>query len=157
MNVDPSRLRRGELIVGLSAALLLALMFLLPWYRGSRGSPSLNGWHSLTWLRWLMLVTIVAGLSLFYLQLTRRAPALPVVMSVIVTVLGGLTALALIYRVLINLPGSDGLADARIGAFLGLISACAIAAGAFASLREEGVAPGDAPTEIPTVRLGAEP
>jgi hypothetical protein len=24
-------------------------------------------------------------------------------------------------------------------------------------LREEGVAPGDAPTEIPTVRLGAEP
>jgi hypothetical protein len=164
MGFDPSRLRHGELIAGASAALLLVFMFALPWYglSGPAGrtaktlgaSTSVNGWDSLTSLRWLMLVTILAALSLFLLQATRRAPALPVTMSVIVTVLGGLTALALIYRVLINVPGPDSSLDPRIGAFLGLISACALAYGAGASLRQEGLSARDARAEIRTVRLG---
>jgi len=166
MEFDPSRLRRGEWLAGAGAALLLAFMFLLPWYglsgsagataARSGGSTSLNAWHSLTTLRWLMLVTIVAALSLVFFQATRRAPALPVSLSVIVTVLGGLTALALIYRVLINAPGPDSLLDARIGAFLGLVGACALAFGALASLREEGLSPRDARTAIPTVTLTGE-
>jgi len=156
MDVDPSRLRRGELIVGVSSALLLAFMFVSPWYGRSGGTTSLNAWHSLSGLRWLMLLTVVAGLGLVFLQLTRRAPALPVTMSVIVMLLGGIVALALIYRVLINVPGPDGGLDAKIGAFLGLIAAWAIAVGGFLSTRQEGLSPRDARTEIPTVRLGAK-
>jgi hypothetical protein len=75
---------------------------------------------------------------------------------VIVTVLSGLTMLALIYRVLINAPGPDSLFDARIGAFLGLVAGCATALGAFASLRQEGLSPRDARTAIPTVTLTGE-
>jgi hypothetical protein len=130
MRADPSRLRWGEVVVGVSSVVLLVIMFVLPWYGVGGAAGSINAWHSLTGLRWLLLVTSLAGLSLFLLQLTRRAPALPVIMSTIVTVLGGLTALALIYRVLIDVPGPG---DAQIGAFLGLLTACAIAVGGFGS------------------------
>jgi hypothetical protein len=162
MEFDPSRLRRGEWIAGASAVLLLVFMFVLPWYglsgaaATSGGSTALNAWHSLTMLRWLMLVTIVAALSLVFLQATRPAPALPVSASAIAMPLSGLTALALIYRVLINTPGENSLLHPRIGAFLGLIAACALVFGAFRSLREEGLSPRDAPTAIATVRLGGE-
>jgi hypothetical protein len=69
--------------------------------------------------------------------------------------LGGLTAVALIYRVLINMPGTSGVIDHRIGGFIGLISGCAIAYGGYRSLREEGIAPPDEPRDIPTVQPGS--
>jgi len=75
-----------------------------------------------------MLVTIVAALALAILQGTQRAPALPVSFAAIATVLGALTSLALIYRVLISVP--QGL-DQRVGAYLGLLSALALTYGRF--------------------------
>jgi hypothetical protein len=160
-----SRLRRGELLAGAAALVLLVCMFVVPWY-GLNSSvasiaerlgvaTSLNGWQALTSLRWLMLVTILAALTLAYLQGTRRAPALPATLSLIVTVLGGLTALGLIYRVLINVPGANSVVDRKAGGFIGLVSGCAIAYGGYRSLREEGIAPEDERTDIPTVRLGS--
>jgi hypothetical protein len=170
MDFDSGRLRRGELIAGASGVSLLVFMFLFKWYGLGGAVPSdlvtaignrlhvataQNAWHALTILRWLMLVTIFVALALALTQATRRSPAVPVSLSVIVTVLGSLTALLLVYRVLINLPGSDKFIDQKIGAFLGLVSALGIALGGFESLREEGVTARDAPTEIPTVVSGA--
>jgi hypothetical protein len=156
MDLDPSRLRRGELIVGAGAVVLLASMFALKWYAVSPQAPSRlgsptswNGWNGLTHVRWLVLLTIACALLLVLLQATRRAPALPVSMSVIVTVLGGLTALVLLYRVVINVPGSD---DQKAGAFVGLISAFALAYGGYLSMRREGIGARDAPAAIETVR-----
>jgi hypothetical protein len=57
----------------------------------------------------------------------------------------------LIYRVLIDPPPHE-----QAGAYLGLLSAVALAYGGYLSLRQEGIAPTDAPTEIPVVRPGAE-
>ncbi len=167
MQFEPSRLRRGELIVGAGAILLLALTFLFPWY-GLSGeanrraqalgvSTSVNAWHGLTTLRWLILVTIVAALALVILEGTRRAPALPVSLSVIVTVLGALTAIALIYRVLISVPGPNGLLDQKVGAYLGLLSAVALTYGAFRSLREEDRPDPARTAAIPTVSVGPRP
>jgi hypothetical protein len=159
----PSRLRRGEVVVGVSSLLLLVFMFALPWYglsgeAGSAATPGLStsvtGWNGLTNVRWLMLVAIIAGLSLSVLQGTQRAPALPVSMSVIATVLGGLAVLALIDRVLIDVPGPSGLVDRKAGAFLGLLSACGIAYGGFRSLREEDPRNEEAVAQIQVVRLG---
>ncbi len=107
MRIDISRLRPGEIIAGAAAVLLLVLMFAVPWYRVR--ATSIDGWDSLTDLRWLLIVTIIAALALAYFQATRRAPAIPVNLSVIVTVLGLVSSLALIYRVLINVPGSDSV------------------------------------------------
>jgi hypothetical protein len=161
MELDLGRLRRGELIAAGSALLLLVVMFLLKWY-GVGGvvgafaaragiSTSVNGWHALTILRWLMLLTIVAALALAYLQASQRSPALPVSASVIVTVLGTLLTILLIYRVLINEPGPDNLVDQKLGAFIGLLSAAGIAYGGYESMRKEGLSIRDARTEIETV------
>jgi hypothetical protein len=115
---------------------------------------SVNGWDALTNARWLMLLTIACGLALAYLQAARRAPAIPVTLSVIVTVLGLINLLVLIYRVLINEPGSDDVVEQQAGAFVGLAGAIAIVIGGYLSLRDEGIADKDAPAEIETVSLG---
>jgi len=156
MELDPSRLRHGEMIVGVGAVVLLASMFVLTWFGVSGGagrSSSINGWHALTHVRWLVLLCAVCGLALVYLQISRRAPALPATLSVIVNVLGLLTTLALVYRVLINEPGPDSLVQQKPGAFVGLVAAIAIAYGSYASMRQEGIADRDGPGEIETIRL----
>jgi hypothetical protein len=150
MDFDATRLRRGELLAGAGALLLAVFLLALRWYGvGGRGSGSLTGWQGLMHLRWLALVTILAAFWLVLAQVTRRAPALPVALSVIVSVLGLLTALWLVYRVIVN-----PLPHEQIGAVLGLISACVLAYGAYLSMREEGISPKDERTDIPTVSLG---
>jgi hypothetical protein len=145
MDFEASRLRRGELLAGAGAVLLLVFLLAGRW-AGSR-----SGWAALPSLRWLLALTIAAALSLVVLQATRRAPAVPVTMSLIVTVLGVITVLALVYRVLINPPGQQHAA-----AYLGLLSAIGLTYGGYLSLREEGIARRDAPQDIPIVRPGGE-
>lgn len=161
MDIELSRLRLGEAVAGLGGLVLLFSLFVTTWY-GTTGpisptaallgaSTSYNGWHALTDLRWLILITAGLAIALAYFQATRRAPAIPVSLSVIVSVLALLTVLFLIYRVLINVPGPDSVIDRKAGAYLGLISSLAVLYGAYASLRHEGIRPADAPAEIPTV------
>lgn len=149
MELDPGRLRRGELLAGTGAVLLLVFMLAGKWYGHGRGART--GWEALTVLRWLLVVTIAAALALVAAQLTRRSPAIPVTLSLIVAVLGSITVLALIYRVLISAPAHE-----QAGAFLGLLFAIGLAYGGYLSLREEGIARRDAPSEIPVVRPSAE-
>ena len=149
MDLDPARLRRGELLAGTGAVLLLVFMLAGKWYGHAGGSRT--GWQALTDLRWLLLVTIATAFALVLAQIACRAPAIPVTLSLIVAVLGVISALALVYRVLISPPAHE-----QAGAFLGLISAIALAYGGYLSLREEGIARGDAPNEIPVVRPGTE-
>jgi hypothetical protein len=150
-----SRLRRGEWIVGATAIALAALMFLFPWYGHARGGQepapgTVNGFHGLTHLRWLLLVTIAAGMVLVFVQATRRAPALPASMSVIVLVLAIPTSLWLILRVLVDVPAST---DAKSAAYAGLGVALAMTYGAYRSLREEDRLDPARNAVIPTVRL----
>jgi hypothetical protein len=164
VDLDPARLRRGEWLAAAGSAVLLISIFALPWYAVKapyRPTASLlgvgtshDGWSSLSHIRWLLLVTVLTGLALGYLQATRRAPALPSTFSAIVTVLAVISVLVLIYRVLINEPGADSVVDQRVGAYIGLISACVILYGGFESLRREGIAERDGPQEIETVTAG---
>lgn len=154
MEPDFSRLRRGELIAASSALALLAVMFLLKWY-GAPGVESVDAWHALSIVRWLMLLTIVLALALAYLQASQHSPAVPVTLSVLVLTFGLLLVLLLIYRVLINEPGPDNLVDRKLGAFLGLLCAIGITYGGYLSLRREGLAPKDERTEIETLAIGA--
>lgn len=153
MRLDPSRLRRGEWIVLACGVLLAAFTFLLKWYGPSGvlsptastlGVTSVDGWNGLTSLRWLILLTILAALALGFLQAGRRTPAWPAMLSMFTMLLGGITALALIYRVLINPPGAGDLVSQKAGAYLAIVAALGIACGGYISLREEGIAEGDA-------------
>ncbi len=161
---DPTRLRHGELIAGSGAAILLVALFALPWYElDSRLAPSaatlgarttVDGWDGLSTIRWLLLITALTGLALALAQAGRRAPALPVTLSVVVTILGGIATLALVYRVLLNPPGvANALLDPRAGAYVGLVACAGIVVGGVRSMRQEGIAPRDGPAEIPTVKL----
>jgi hypothetical protein len=156
MDFDPARLRTGEMIVGASGLVLLASIFVLDWYglngtlaptAARLGLPvAVNGWHGLTTVRWLLLLTVGCALALVYFQASRRAPALPATLSVILTVLAIITTLVLVYRVLINPPGPGDVITARTGAYVGLLSAFALLYGAWRSSRQEGIAERDAPT-----------
>ncbi|MFZ0090059.1 MAG: hypothetical protein WAL63_11155 [Solirubrobacteraceae bacterium] len=131
----PSRLRAGEIIAAVSALVLLVAMFGLAWLAlpASGGARSdVDGWTGLPVLRWFLAVSALAGLALAFLQAARRAPALPVVMSVIVTPLAGVTTLLLIVRLLTW----NGALQA--GAYVGLLAVASLAFGGFRSLREEG-------------------
>jgi uncharacterized membrane protein AbrB (regulator of aidB expression) len=148
MEFDPSRLRRGELLAAASAVLLTIFLVGGKWYgSGGKAGGSQTGWQSLTDLRWLLLVTIVAAIGLAFTQVTRRAPALPVTMSLIVMLLGIVSVIALIIRVVIDPPAHE-----QAGAYLGLLFTIGIAWGGYLSLRQEGVASRDAPRDIPIVR-----
>lgn len=154
------RLRSGELIAGASGAALVVFLFALRWYDvngtfaptlalGLHARISWTGWQALTYVRWLLLVTALAALALAYFQAVERAPAIPVTLAVITTVLGGLSTLALIARV-IDTPGNN--LDRQAGVYLGLAAAIGIAYGGFASMREESGADPVA-LQIETVRL----
>ncbi len=138
-------------------------MFLLPWYGVksvlapglalSGHATSFDGWNGLSHLRWLVLVTLLVAVAVVWLQGTRRAPALPVTFDMILTLLALLTVLALIYRVLIDVPGANSLVERKVGAYVGLIASVALFYGGYASLRGEGLPDRDARTDIETVSL----
>jgi hypothetical protein len=160
-----SRLRAGEVIAGAGGLLLLVFMFALKWYGlsapvaeghvGLPGATSCTGWQELVVVRWLLLVTGICAVLLVYFQATRRAPALPAALSVIVTVLGALSTLALVVRVLIAPPAlaTVGSLDRSTGAYLGLLAALATAFGGFASMRQEGGTDPAELGELETIRL----
>ncbi|MBV9336937.1 MAG: hypothetical protein JO243_13715 [Solirubrobacterales bacterium] len=141
MDVHASRLRRGEVLAG-AGALVLVVFLLTGNWAGSR-----SGWGVLVSLRWLLALTIAAAFGLVLVQASRHAPALPVTMSLLVTVLGAISALALVYRVLIDPP-----AHQHAAAYLGLLSAIGLAYGGYLSMRQEGIAQRDAPQDIPVVQ-----
>jgi hypothetical protein len=163
MTLEVTRLRRGEWIAGISAVVLLIALTTLPWYGYSGSLPlvaprgfgfgTITGWRALTNMRWLVLVTVCTALALFYFQAARRAPAIPAVLSVLVTVLGLVTFAALLYRVAIDVPTPSYFSNLRYGAIVGLVSAAVLTVGGFDSMRAEGIADRDGPEEIETVRL----
>jgi hypothetical protein len=85
-------------------------------------------------LRWLLVTTGIGGVALTYFQATRRAPALPVALSVLVTVLGGGSTIGLIVRIV---AGSRRGPPPPPGAYVALAGAAAAAAGGYASMRQE--------------------
>jgi hypothetical protein len=136
----------GELISAGCAVLLLVLMFATKWYgvnelpgasSGAGRSTAVDAWHALTLLRWLMLLTIIVALAAPALHLTQRSHGVTTSTGGTVAALGTITALLLIYRVLINLPSSDQVVDQKLGAVLGVLSALGIALGGHGSLRAQ--------------------
>ena len=130
MNVELSRLRAGEVASGIGGALLLG-------WTGRRRLPV---------IRWLSLATGACAVALLYTQATRRAPALPAALSVIVTALGGATAVGLLGRVAVGRPQAPSV-------YFGLLAALTTAGGGYASMRKEsGTDPG-AFGELETITL----
>jgi len=85
--MDFSKLRTGELIAGISGVLLLITIFLFDWYGvgGAIGEfasaagvdTGVNAWNALDVVRFLLILTALAGIGLAVLGATGRSVALP--------------------------------------------------------------------------------
>jgi hypothetical protein len=141
-----TRIHRGELISVIGALILLPVMFLLKWYgvavapgpaaNRSALSSAENAWNGLTDVRWLMLLTIIVTIGSVVLHASQRSHGRKTDTSVVVTAVAAPTAALLAYRVLVDLPSANQVVDQKIGAYVGLLAAIAIAFGGYESMRE---------------------
>jgi hypothetical protein len=152
------KLSPGEKIAGGSAILLFVFMF-FDWFGvevsgvgGFSGSvPGAGGsaWDALEFIPIILVIAIVAALVMAGLRLADSTAEPPVPMSTVVTVLGVISVLLILFRI-VDPPSFDSFggvsidATLSVGIFLGLIAAGGIAYGGYSTMREEGITFGDA-------------
>lgn len=145
--MDLSRLSRGEKIAGASGALLFIFMF-FKWFGVSAETAignfgfSWNAWDSLELIRFILLITVLAAVGSVLLKASGNELSLPMPPATIVTLLGALSVLLILYRI-IDPPGGGadvtGVGLSRqLGVFLGLIAAAGVTYGGYTAMQEEG-------------------
>ena len=164
------RLGAGERLIGVGSVLLVIDLFARTWFeytpRFHATASTLdrrvgvNGWQAFAVLGPLTVIVCAAGIAIFWLQLTRRSPALPVVVTTLLAPVALGLVVLLAIRVLVDRPGlamshagGAGGIGARSGAYVGLGLSVLIALGTYVSLRREGVAPSDSPSLVETLSI----
>lgn len=151
--MDADRLSTGEKIAGASAVLLFIFMF-FDWFKvdidGGEGlfSVSVGGsaWDALDVIPIILMLAIVAAVAVAVIRLTDAVFEPPVSMNAIVAILGGISVLLILYRIIDppgagDVPGVD--VSPALGIFLGLIAAAGITYGGYRGMQEEGTSFGD--------------
>jgi hypothetical protein len=127
------RLRVGEWLAGVGAALLLACLF-ADWF----GPEAESGWSSLGWLTLAFcLATIAIGAWLAIATAVGRPVAQLVAAGVLTATVGTLAVPVLVLRVLIFQPGPNDLTTLRYGAYLGLLAALLVAIGGWWAIKDD--------------------
>ena len=152
--MDLDRMSTGEKIADASAVLLFIFMF-FEWFSidvsGGEGlftiSGGANAWESFSLIDIILLVTVIAAVAVAVVRLSDALFEPPVSLNAIVAVLGGVSVLLILYRIIdppnfgADVPGVD--IGPSIGVFLGLIAAAGIAYGGYRAMQEEGTTFGD--------------
>jgi hypothetical protein len=155
--MDVDKLSTGEKVAGASAVLLFIFMF-FDWFsvEVSGGSGVFtasavaggNAWDALDFIPIVLVVTILAALGVAALRLTDAAYEPPISANAVVSVLGGLSALLILYRI-VDTPGGGSVPGLSVdvspafGIFLSLLAAIGIAYGGYRAMQEEGASFGD--------------
>lgn len=151
--MDVDRLSTGEKIAGASAVLLFIFMF-FDWFTvdvDGEGLFSLsvggNAWESFGLIDLFLMLTILVAVAVVVIRLTDALIEPPVSLNAVAAVLGAVSVLLILYRI-IDPPGdTSGLTGVDIspalGAFLGLIASAGIAYGGYRAMQEEGATFGD--------------
>ena len=156
--MDLNRLRPGEQIAAVAAIVLLLDMFIFKWFGlkvsattplgGFTAEGSRNAWGSFSFIDIILFITVLAALGMAYLRASNTDVALPVAASVVVALLGALSTLLVLIRIIsppdfgVDVSGIDH--TRKIGAFIGLISAAVLTYGAWRTMQEEGTSFQDA-------------
>jgi hypothetical protein len=145
--MEVNRLSQGEKIAAGSAIALFVFMF-FKWFGaggevdtalGSVGiETSINAWDSFDFIDLILLLTVVVAVGAAIVRATNTRVNFP--LSTVVTLLGALSTLLVLYRI-IDPPGS---LDRKIGVFLGLIAAALLTYGGYLAMQEEGTSFQDA-------------
>ena len=155
--MELDKLSTGEKVAAGSAILLFIFMF-FTWFGvevsgvgGFSGSvPGAGGdaWDALEFIPIILVIAIVAAIGVAVMRLTESAYEPPISMNAVVTVLGALSFLLILFRI-IDPPsfGSFGGVSVdgtvEIGIFLGLAAAAGITYGGYLAMKEEGASFGD--------------
>lgn len=148
------RLSTGEKIAGGSAVLLFIFMF-FDWFKVSIDSGdnlvsfSVGGsaWEAFSYTDLFLMLTIVVAVAVAVIRLSDALVEPPVSLNAVAAVLGAVSVLLIIYRIIDppgdtgGLPGVD--ISPAIGAFLGLIAAAGLTYGAYRAMQEEGTSFGE--------------
>jgi hypothetical protein len=155
--MDLSRLTQGEKIAGISAILLFVFMF-FDWYgvsiSGGGETVDLGGggnaWDSLDFIPILLLIAIIVTIGVLVVEAGGVSNVeLPVQGAAIVTVVGVISFLLILFRI-IDTPtfaefgGVSAEGSVRFGIFLALIASAGIGYGGYRTMQEEGMTFGDA-------------
>jgi len=155
--MDVDRLSLGEKIAGVSAILLFIFMF-FDWYSidvsvsggAFVGSASGGGdaWEAFSYIDLFLLLTVIAAVAAVTIELTDALIEPPVSMSSVVAILGGISVLLIVYRIIDtpsagSFPGVSVDVSPTVGIFLGLIAAGGIAYGGYRAMQEEGTSFGE--------------
>ncbi len=147
------RIRRGEALHLIAAVLLIAATF-ATWFGadvvgqaraielgGGTGAGG-NAWQSLDLIPYFLLLTAISSLTTVLVPLLggprpRTSP------NAVVAVLGGISTLLVLFRILFppdfgDLGGIALEATLKLGAFGGLVAALGVAVGGYRAMREEG-------------------
>src|SRR3954454_18325436 len=135
MQMDLDKLNTGEKIAGVSAVLLFIFMF-FDWFgveiSGENGTVSFgsgaggSAWDALDFIPIILVIAIVVALVNVFLRLSDSDYEPPVSMNVGVAILGGLSTLLILFRI-IDPPGFGTFggvsvdATLEFGIFLGLL------------------------------------
>ncbi len=141
----------GEQVAGIAGLALILTMFLFAWY--GVDVPGVNGFDAFDafgdWFNIILVFAAFAGMELAVFG--SGSERMPVSLSVVTTVLGGIaTIILLIY--IISPPGIPTFGEAapeidlsrEFGVFLGLIELVALTVGGYMTMQEEGVSFGSA-------------
>lgn len=123
-------LRTGELLAAISASGLIVVMF-LDWFGGD------SAWEALTIGRFLLVAVALLAVTLVVLTVTARPVAMAASAASITVGSAALVLLYLLFRIVVNEPGTDAAGDIGSGAYLGLLFALGCAAGAWRALADE--------------------
>jgi hypothetical protein len=155
--MDVDRLSTGEKIAGASAILLFIFMF-FDWFTAdvsggsglftASGSVGGSAWDALDVIPIFLVIAIVAAIGVAVVRLTDAVFEPAVSMNAVVAVLGALSVLLILYRIIDppgggEVPGLSVDINPAIGIFLGLIAAAGITYGGYRAMREEGTSFGE--------------
>ena len=144
--MDTDRLSTGEKIAGASAVLLFVFMF-FDWFNASvsggnglfTASVGGNAWEAFSWIDLLMMITVIVTVAVAVIRLSDAVFEPPFSLNAAVAILGGLSVLLILYRI-IDPPGGGDIAGVSVdisptvGAFLGLIAAAGITYGGYRAM-----------------------
>jgi hypothetical protein len=128
--MDLRRMRTGELLAGLSAVGLPAIMF-ADWF-----GPA-SAWETLTVGRVALALTALLGLTIVVLTITSRSVAMATSAATITVGVGAVTLLYAFYRVAVDEPGRNEAVAVHPAALIGLAFVLGIVAGAWWSMADE--------------------
>ncbi|HET9591646.1 MAG TPA: hypothetical protein VFP17_01915 [Solirubrobacterales bacterium] len=138
--MDVDRLSMGEKIAGVSAIVLLISMW-FAWFGFDNPGAALgiggvsitfNAWESFDFIDLILFLTVIVTVGSVVAKASDALIDFP--FNPVVTILGGLCVLLVLYRI-IDPPGG---ADREWGVFLGLILSALVAYGGYRAMEEEG-------------------